>query len=296
MSAFPDFPDLRAEGALELRYEDIAQDGRPRLMALPPALGAVWRGVALPPEVRESMLSAGIIPILTRLVVRADDGPFAIEAPFRVSGSFELAHEPGVRGGADRIFLDVRAHVRGPLGRTNLAPPERAGEEVDAGDVLAEHVFTRPFAPKEERKVTSLRFGDGDFVPPRARIFKAPIATIDRPTSPALDAWARDETVLVMGLTHTDSNQHVNSLVYPELFEEAVLRRLASRGVRTPLLARELEIAYRRPSFAGDALVIALQTFDGPGGIEAVGAFFDASDARDTPPERARAYVRMALR
>ena len=70
----------------------------------------------------------------------------------------------------------------------------------------------------------------------------------------ALDRASPDETLIVFGLVHTDSNQHVNSLVYMRLFEEAVLRRFAALGLPEPVLARRLEIAYRKPCFAGDRM------------------------------------------
>ena len=63
-----------------------------------------------------------------------------------------------------------------------------------------------------------------------------------------------DPTPLPLGLAHTDANQHVNSLVYPRLFEEAVLRRLATLGKPTALLTRRAEVAFRKPAFAGEVL------------------------------------------
>ena len=39
---------------------------------------------------------------------------------------------------------------------------------------------------------------------------------------------------VVFGVVHTDSNHHVNSLVYFRLFEEAALRRFAQLGAATP--------------------------------------------------------------
>jgi hypothetical protein len=68
-----------------------------------------------------------------------------------------------------------------------------------------------------------------------------------------LDAeYHPDPVVTAFGLDHTDSNQHVNSLVYPRLFAEAALRRLAELERPRRLLIRALDIAYRKPSFAGD--------------------------------------------
>jgi hypothetical protein len=67
--------------------------------------------------------------------------------------------------------------------------------------------------------------------------------------------------VTAFGLDHTDSNQHVNSLVYPRLFAEAALRRLAELERPRRLLIRALDIAYRKPSFAGDRVRIHTRLF-----------------------------------
>ena len=290
-----ELPDLHAQGPMTLRYEDITQDGRPRVGALPTALGVVWRGVAPPAEVRTAMTEHGIIPILTRLRVEAFDGPFSIEEPFAVRGSFSLAHAKSAAGDVERLFLDIETEVEGRLGRTNLPPPPGAGTIAAAGTVFAEHVFTRPFAAPDERKVLALPVGGGRFVPPRERAQRAPrdVITVPNTAMPLEGDFVRDDTPLVMGPTHTDSNQHVNSLVYPALFEEAVLRRLARLGRSVQVLARSLELGYRRPSFAGDTLRISLRTFTRDDAIECVGVFH-AEDETDLA--KARVYVRMTLR
>ena len=83
-------------------------------------------------------------------------------------------------------------------------------------------------------------------------------------------------------MMHTDSNQHVNSLTYPRIFEEAALRRIM-QDARIPspheLLARAVEVRWRRPFFAGQRARIALRLLDGEGEasegakIGAVGVF-----------------------
>ncbi|CAN5668750.1 hypothetical protein BH09MYX1_BH09MYX1_64460 [soil metagenome] len=287
--------DQHARGQMPLRYEDISQDGRPRVTALAVALGVIWRGVKLDEDVRQAMLDRGILPILTRLKIEGFDGPFSIEHPFDVAGSFALAHAKGDRGAVERLFLDMEAEMSAPLGRTNFPAPPGAGTSVAVGTVFAEHVFTRPFAPPSERKILALPIRGTDFVPPRERAQRAPRAVLEI----GGDALALDDDYvieaipLVMGLTHTDSNQHVNSLVYPALFEEAALRHLARHGRSTSVLARSLEIAYRRPSFAGDTLRIALRLFTRGDAIECRGGFLGPGD---TSIDEARAFVRMSLR
>jgi acyl-CoA thioesterase FadM len=113
----------------------------------------------------------------------------------------------------------------------------------------------------------------------------------------ALEPALRIEApAITFGLVHTDSNQHVNSLVYPQLFEEFAIRRLASHGERTPVLARALEIAYRKPCFAGDRVHVALRTYELDGSYGAVGVFVNADEAPDDAAlahARPHAYVWM---
>ena len=96
--------------------------------------------------------------------------------------------------------------------------------------------------------------------------------------------YAADEAVTVFGLDHTDSNQHVNSLVYPRMFAEAAFRRLAAAG-RSPrrALVRSLDIAYRKPSFAGDRVRIHTRTFQLGDRLGAAGFLVDADDAARRP-------------
>jgi hypothetical protein len=82
------------------------------------------------------------------------------------------------------------------------------------------------------------------------------------------------------GMMHTDSNQHVNSLVYPRLFEEAVVERAAGVAGSEGLLARAIDVRYRKPFFAGDRASLALAVARGDAGVEAHGVFAPAHDAK----------------
>ncbi len=151
-----------------LRYEDVAQDGRVRLEALPPGLGeTVWRGIVEHRADATAMLRTGTIPILTRLVVESTDDPIAI-GNLACDGRLQLAHSVDAAGGVDRVFFNAWVDLAAPRGRTNLPPPERAGEVVPVGRVFAEHVFTRPFAPPESRKVRDLEGASPRTAGPRA--------------------------------------------------------------------------------------------------------------------------------
>ncbi len=249
---------VRAQGHHWLRFEDVAQDGRLMLEPLPSGLAPLWRSV----EARvRGWVAAGTVPLISRITMTAGDGPFGVDLPLEVTGGFSLAHTVDGAGQVQRIVFDAEATFTGRVGRTTLPPPDDAGRVVPAGSIRIEHVFTRPFAPKHARRVTALEEDDVTSVPPDRRRWREPQATLDLPESaaPLDDGLALDATPLVLGLTHTDSNQHVNSLVYPRAFEDAALRHLARLGRSTQVLGRRLDIAFRRPSFAGETLRVLLR-------------------------------------
>jgi len=293
---YPNLPELPSEqcasAKLELRYEDVAQDGRAILSALPHAIGeVVWRNRLATHESTRAAMKTGIIPILTRFVIDAGEDPIPVTRPVSASGGFELSHDVDESGEVERIFLDIHVDVRGQRGRTHMPHGEGDGAEVSVGRVFAEHIFTRPWGAPEQRKVKRLEVEGYPQVPPRRRKFR-PLheAAALPPGATLLDKEpVLDPTPIVFGLMHTDSNQHVNSLVYLQLFEEALVRRHAGKGV----LARWVEIGYRKPCFAGDRVRVRLQSFTRDGEVGAIGAFVPESDPLTTKPY---AYVSMGAR
>lgn len=283
-------PALTPQGNYPLRYEDVAQDGRVLLLPLTASLGAMWNRTLtqhpLVPWCREQM----VLPILTRLRVSAFGEPFAVENGLEVDGAFELVKTLDAQGNTHRLLLNLITELHAPKGRTNLPPPDDVGERAGAGRVLAEHVFTRPFGPKEERRVSSLP----DFGGPPFEVYSwnEPKALLQLPPgAKAIDALSLDETKITFGMVHTDSNQHVNSLVYPRLFEDAALRRFAKLGRDTQVLSREMDVRFRKPSFAGDQLQLHLQVFELDGKTWALGAFCEPG----TAPEQARAIIQLGF-
>lgn len=256
-------------GRLHLRFEDIAMDGRLRLEPLTASLGLVWQDELVRHPLYPWTRDQGIIPITTRFVIEGFDGPFALEGGLHVRGSWEVTRTVDAAGATQRFLLTLTTELEGPLGRTNLPPPDDAGTIRPAGRVIAEHVFTRPFAEADQRRVTELSdFGRTARIVP----FAEPRALLELPPGANALGPLEDEPVEhVFGLTHTDSNQHVNSLVYPRLFEEALLRRLGADAG----LARFLDVRYRKPSFVGDRLRLSLQPYELGGRKGAVGAFGD---------------------
>jgi acyl-CoA thioesterase FadM len=286
--AFPqDTP--RAQARVHLRFEDVTQDGRLVLEALPNALGpTVWRGILARDAATAACVAQGIVPILSRFVLEGRPGPFSANDPVEAEGTCRLAST-----GDGRFVLDMWADLTGAIGRT-YGSADRAGERVCAGRVLAEHVLTRPFAPPGERRVTSLDFPG------------APRVTATRAASPAFDAIASvpagaaplearktaDPVPVVFGLVHTDSNMHVNSLVYIRLFEEAALRRFASLGRATTVLGRTLDIAYRKPCFAGQTMRVVQQAFEHERRLGVAAVLVEESDlAGEEALARARPHV-----
>ncbi|HEY8088301.1 MAG TPA: hypothetical protein VIF09_10665, partial [Polyangiaceae bacterium] len=241
--------------------EDVSQDGHLVIEAMPHATGAVWRQLS---QQRPVTFGPGVVPILSRIVVEGGEGPISVGATAEGEGFYHLAHT--VHDGApDRLILAMWAQVLAPIGRTHPPQPPDAGRSVVAGRVFAEHVFTRPFAPQAERRVRSLDLGDGQpFVPEARYTFREPEASQALPDgATALDeAPVPDEAPTVFGADHTDSNQHVNSLVYPRLFIEAALRRFHALGLPgPPPLARAMELAFRKPCFAGERARVTARAF-----------------------------------
>jgi hypothetical protein len=163
-------------------------------------------------------------------VVVVGGGPIAVRAKVMAEGGFEIV-EAVDDAGKSRFRADMFADLRAPRGRTFGTVPGE-GDEIAIGAMWGEHVMTRPFAPPAERTVDRIPEGFGT---PRRVDYVAPARAIDLHADAQWvdDAWIDDTTPLVFGLGHTDSNQHVNSLVYPQLLEDAALRRLHAKACRS---------------------------------------------------------------
>ena len=259
----------RASGVIHLRYEDVSQDGRVVVTALPQALGeAVWRPLLSRTPIAHALRDAGIVPILSRLHVRGGLGPISVRASLQAHGCYDMAHTVDAQGTVDRIVLRMWARVSGPKGRTHGPHPKDAGEIVHVGDVYAEHVLTRPFGPLAERKVLHLDVAGMPRVPEHRVVLDPPDALATLPSGARAydDAPVAEARAHVFGLDDTDSNQHVNSLVYPRVLRETGVRRLATSRDASRLLACSFELAYRKPCFAGDRVVVVGRGFALEGG------------------------------
>lgn len=299
----PPLPPSRGPGqdggtaSIAPRYEDITQDGRMHLSALMPGVGAaVWRALLSQMPAIHTFRSQGILPILSRVVLVGEDRSVSVNVPVRYEGAFRFAREKD----GDRLFANMWVEARAPIGST-LAPdpPADAPYEV-VGRVFAEHVITRPFASTPaERRVTRL---DAPGVPPLPEdehVFESADALVARAGGPLEDACE-----VAFGMMHTDSNQHVNSLVYPRVFEETAVRSLM-QNARVPaphqLLARVIELRWRRPFFAGERARVGLRFVDGPAAspaaakIGVIGAFSPAGTG-DAASGKTSTAVKMLFR
>jgi hypothetical protein len=278
----------RARASVPIRFEDVTQDGRFVLEALPNAVGpAIWRGIVTQDQGYLALFNNGILPMLTRFVLESTPGPFSANASVEAEGACRIARTE--EGGEVRFVLDMWADLYAPVGRTYGSAP-RQGERALAGRMMAEQTFTRPFAPPGQRRVDRLDF-EG-----------APAVRVTRPASPSAESIASvpagatalepgpkvDPTPISFGLVHTDSNRHINSLAYLRMFEEAALRRFVELGRSSAWLGRTLEIVYRRPCFAGQSMRVVQQAFEADGALGIAATLVEESDTA-SPDALARA-------
>src|SRR5258708_29137976 len=81
----------RTVAPVPLRFEDVTQDGRLVLEALPSALGpTVWHGVRDHDKAARACMKHGVVPILTRFVLEGTPRPFSAHAPGRAEGAARL--------------------------------------------------------------------------------------------------------------------------------------------------------------------------------------------------------------
>ncbi|WP_437676005.1 hypothetical protein [Sorangium sp. So ce131] len=302
MRYFPDEPSVpehqQAAAVMHLRFEDVSQNGHVMLDALPYGLGpALWAKLIRTSPIAELASAQGVIPILTRCIIEGGEGPIAARDPLELRGLYQLAHTEDAAAEVSRLVLCMWLTATGRRGRTYGPPPPGAGEPIPVGRVFAEHVFTRPFAAPGDRKVLRFEHPGLPAVPPDRYTWRSPEALMGLPEgAEPLDAEPTlDPISVAFGLDHTDGNQHVNSLVYPRLFAEAALRQLAAYGRSTALLARKVEIAYRKPCFAGMRARILVRTFELGGALGALGAFVPdppEESAGGAPDARAYCYIR----
>lgn len=269
--AMPSFPSGHSTTtSAYLRYEDVTQDGHLIPVAAPSALAGLWRDVLVKHAGARNALQAGIIPILTRLTINSLEQQIRVDRPIESRTGFQLAHDVA-DGEVSRLFMNVWCDIRGVAGRLGRNA-SAADDLAPAGAVFAEHTFTRPLATPDRRKVTHLGVEGYPDVPEVRHAAPPPATAMDAPPGATwLDELAPDPAEYAFTLDQTDSNQHVNSLVYIRLFHDALNRRLALTGRGMRLRSRAVDIAYRKPCFAGDRVRASLRLFEAAEGLGAAG-------------------------
>jgi len=286
----PPVPDhQRASQAVTPRYEDFSQDGRVMLGGLSAAVGqTIWRTIVDRHPLAALMRTEGVVPILRRLVFHGGPGPHSALAPLQTHGTMALAEQPPDDEGIPRFFVLMWLQATAPQG-TVYAPPKRDDPQTPAGLVFAEHVMTRLMAAPQERRPRLLPHWNTPQAPAIPYTMDAAEQLLSLPAgAQALDGELHsDGPAQVFSMMHTDANQHVNSLVYPRLFEEAALRRLRAVGARVGPghLAREVELRWRKPFFAGEPVELRLRLFsalgdNGAARFGATGGFFAPGEER----------------
>jgi len=276
--ARPTFPEGHATTSPQLfRYEDVTMDARLIPIAAPAGLAGIWRDLLVHDTSHRETIARGIIPILTRLTIHTTANQVRVDRPFECSNGYELAR------GSDRVHMNVWCELRGVAGRLGKST---TGEHITAGHVFAEHTYTRPLAPPDQRKVTDL--GEGIIVPGHYQAPAAATAGEAPEGARYLEELSPDTADYVFTLDQSDSNQHINSLVYVRLFMEAVNRRLADRGRPLRTRSTAVDVAYRKPCFPGDRVRAELRLYENAGALGACGQVV-GSDGK------ARCYVRIAL-
>jgi hypothetical protein len=286
----PVFPETQAATTeTYLRYEDITQDGRLMPIAVPPSLAGVWRGVLVKHPGATAAAQSGILPILTRLTIGVAESPIRVDRPIECRGGFELAHDRDASGEVTRLFMNVWSEVWGQGGR--IVPRTPAGPPTKAGWLFAEHTFTRPFGPPDQRRITKLNVAGYPELPEARYPAPSPASAGQAPDGAIwIDELAPDPADYVFTLDQTDSNQHVNSLVYIRIFLDAVNRRLAAIGRPLGQRSRAVDIAYRKPCFAGDRVKAHLRLFEHQDTLGAAG--FVAVPGEEAKP---RCFVRITI-
>ena len=294
MTAIPPIPPMppggpRGAGRVSLRFEDVTQDGRLVLEALPTALGpTVWRGLLEKAPGLRACYENGVFPILSRLRLQGTAGPFSANGRVEAEGSYRLA-----RADDGRFVLEVWSDLYAPIGHTH-GPPTQDGEKVVAGRVFAEQIFTRPLAPAGQRRVTSFDFAGAPEVTetrPSPPPFES-VASLPDSATPLEAAPRIDPVPIVFGVFHTDSNMHVNSLAYLRVLEEAALRRFVELGRGSMVLGRDIDISYRKPCFAGQTMHVVLQAFEVGARLGICASMVDAATlVGGAPPPEARPHV-----
>jgi hypothetical protein len=277
-------PDA-ARADFQIRYDDLTQHGHIKQVTLPMVLAKVCMETLWAHHPLVVTRKQGIVPILSRLVIESEPVAVSFGAPLQGRGCIELAHERAHSGAVSALFMNSHADIWAIPSRRNQGVDPSTRQHIRIGRAFGEHVLTRPFGPAEERKVLSFDVAGQPDVPEATHTRVRVDQNVQLPEgATALDAaFTPDAAAWSFGLIHTDLNQHVNSLVYARMFEEAAVRRAALHGHNRALFAHKLSLCYRKPCFAGETQHCMLRAYTLDGAFGVVGYLAPEG----TAPERA---------
>lgn len=266
-------PESEPRIHFDIRYDDLTQHAHVKLVTLQLGLGKLCFENLWAKHPLFETRKQGVAPILSRLVLETEPVAVSFGAPLEARGGIEIAHERHA-GEVSALFMNGSAEIWALPSRRNPAVDPKARQSVRIGRAFGEHILTKPFGPPSERKVLRFDVAGQPEIPSaehtRMRIHDN-VALPEGAT--ALDSgFLPDERPWVFGLMHTDINQHVNSLVYARMFEEAAVRRALRHGKQRGLYASKLSLCYRKPCFQGESVHCMLQSYTlGEGVYGAVG-------------------------
>ncbi len=292
MVVSPFMPDVpapqRIHDAVSIALGDLSERRHVKLSGLTRAVEQVcWHRLLSDQPVSRLAQNAGLQASLSRLVFEGHDVEVPPEAKLSATATFEYGHTLAADGRIDRRLLRLHTEVRLP------EPPQGvASADADAlvvGRIQTEHLLT---APNGEAQA-----GLDDFAFPKdggTRFeWTAPSQTYaPPPNARRLDREAQVGRTVVFGPMHTDPRGRVRPLAFPHIFEEVALERFAALGQRVDLLAREVQLTYRKHCVSGQRVDVMVQSFEQRDGVlYAVGAFVPHGLDR-----RPSCYVRMGFR
>jgi hypothetical protein len=287
--------DLESDRAqFSIRYDDLTQHAQIKLVTMQLALGRVCMEKLWSKHPLFETRRQGIAAILSRMQLESEPVAVSFGSPLEARGFIEIAHERDRSGEVSALFMNATAEIWGLPSRRDPAIDPSTRQLVRIGRAFGEHVLTKPYGPPSERKVLRFDVAGQASIPPaeHSRVRVAQNLQLPAAASALESEFSPDEVDWVFGLTHTDLNQHVNSLVYARLFEDAALRRASRLGRGGDWIADKISLCYRKPSFAGERMICMLRAYEEGEHLGAVGYLGPAG----TPLDKAHCSVHLRFR
>ena len=272
-----------------LRYEDCTQDGRLIPLALPPAMGGLWQEVivASPRRAQRDRVRHHPDPDPADAALARAADPDRSPDRGRARAS-QLAHDLDERGEVARLFMNVWCEVRGIAGR--IGPRQVEGALSPAGHrVRRAHVHpavraarSAPGHPARGRGVSGRARGRATPQPPPTTAQRG-----CRRARRWLDELAAGSG---RGRVHarSDRREPARQLagLHPACSPRPPTAAWPRPGAPLTVRSRAVDIAYRKPCFAGDRVRAHVRLFEHAAGLGAAGLIVGAEG-------KPRCYVRV---